>query len=276
MWNGKNKAITFSFDDGVIQDKRLVKLFDKYNLKGTFNLNSELLGRCNLVGCGRIHRNEIPNPKIKEVLAKYDKSFDFNIAEALQEVEGSNNPEQALKYIKIFPEEVKDLYKNHEVAVHTLTHPNLTELSKEEVIYQVEQDRLNLCKLVGYNVDMMAYPCGGTNNNDEVAQIIKENTGVKFSRTITSTYNFDLQDNLLRFNPSVYIYQTDKMFELAEEFVNLKTDTPKLFYIWGHSYEFDDKTRCTWETFEKFLQIIANKNDIYYGTNSEVFKKWIK
>ena len=45
MWNGKNKALTFSFDDGVRQDKRLIEIFDKYGLKCTFNLNSGLLGK---------------------------------------------------------------------------------------------------------------------------------------------------------------------------------------------------------------------------------------
>ena len=29
MWNGKNKAITFSYDDGVTQDIRLAALFHK-------------------------------------------------------------------------------------------------------------------------------------------------------------------------------------------------------------------------------------------------------
>ena len=32
MWNGKKKAITFSFDDGVLQDKRLIDIFNKYKL----------------------------------------------------------------------------------------------------------------------------------------------------------------------------------------------------------------------------------------------------
>ena len=45
MWSGKNKAITFSYDDGVTQDKRLIEIFNKYDLKGTFNINSGLLGR---------------------------------------------------------------------------------------------------------------------------------------------------------------------------------------------------------------------------------------
>jgi peptidoglycan/xylan/chitin deacetylase (PgdA/CDA1 family) len=39
MWNGKKKAITFSFDDGVLQDIRTIEILDKYGLKATFNLN---------------------------------------------------------------------------------------------------------------------------------------------------------------------------------------------------------------------------------------------
>jgi len=36
---GKRKAITFSYDDGPLQDIRLIELFDKYGMKGTFHLN---------------------------------------------------------------------------------------------------------------------------------------------------------------------------------------------------------------------------------------------
>ena len=38
------KIVTFSFDDGVIQDRKLISLLKKYGLKCTFNLNSQLLG----------------------------------------------------------------------------------------------------------------------------------------------------------------------------------------------------------------------------------------
>lgn len=34
------KMVTFSYDDGVMQDVRLVELFNKYGLKCTFNLNT--------------------------------------------------------------------------------------------------------------------------------------------------------------------------------------------------------------------------------------------
>ncbi len=39
--DGKAKAVTFSYDDGVPQDKRLAELFVSYGMKATFNLNCE-------------------------------------------------------------------------------------------------------------------------------------------------------------------------------------------------------------------------------------------
>ena len=44
---GKTRALTFSYDDGVSQDMRLVTLFNLYGLKGTFNLNSGIQSREN-------------------------------------------------------------------------------------------------------------------------------------------------------------------------------------------------------------------------------------
>ena len=37
---GRNKALTFSYDDGRQEDRRLVSIFRKHGLKATFNLNS--------------------------------------------------------------------------------------------------------------------------------------------------------------------------------------------------------------------------------------------
>ncbi|HWT26404.1 MAG TPA: polysaccharide deacetylase family protein [Mobilitalea sp.] len=38
--NGKTKALTFSYDDGEIHDRRLVEIFNRYGMKATFHLNS--------------------------------------------------------------------------------------------------------------------------------------------------------------------------------------------------------------------------------------------
>ena len=41
--DGKRKAFTITYDDGVLQDIRFVELLNRYHMKGTFNLNSQLM-----------------------------------------------------------------------------------------------------------------------------------------------------------------------------------------------------------------------------------------
>ena len=45
---------------------------------------------------------------------------------------------------------------------------------------------------------------------------------------------------------------------------------PKLFYLWGHSYEFPQ--RNNWEVIEKFGQIMAERDDVWHATNMEIYK----
>ena len=233
MFNGKMKAVTFSYDDGVTQDIKLIELLNKYNLKATFNINSELLGKPGMCVRG----------------------------------EG-----QRVSHYKIHPNDVKSVYEGHEIAVHTLTHPNLTEQEDDEIIRQVEEDRKNLEALAGYPIVGMAYPCGGTNNDDRVAEIIKNNTKIKYCRTITNTDSFDIQENLYRFNPNVYhILETERLMEMGRKFIELKPDKPQIFYIWGHSYEFDFPNK--WNEIEEFFKLISNRDDIFYGTNKEILLK---
>ena len=229
MYNGKMKAVTFSYDDGVTQDKRLIGMFNKYGLKATFNINSGKLGKA-----GALIREGV-----------------------------------TVAHVKPQPCEIRAIYEGHEIAAHTLTHPNLTTLGDDDIIKEVENDRLALSELAGYEVVGMAYPCGGVNCNEHVASVIRENTGIKYSRTIISTHSFDKQEELLMFNPTVYHHgEFDKMFELAERFIEMKAETPQLFYIWGHAYEFDIAN--TWSRMEEFCKLISGHEDIFYGTNKEV------
>ncbi len=225
---GKKKAITFSFDDGVTQDEQLIDIFNKYGLKCTFNLNSSFFGLN-----GSLDRNG-----------------------------------RTVSHNKISADKIKSVYDGHEIAVHTLTHPDLTALDEEAIAWQVERDRLVLSEIAGYEVECMAYPCGP--NDDRVADVIARRTGVKFARTVTSTYSFDVQPNLLRYDPTVYYIETDKLFELGEKFVATPpSDVPQLFYVWGHSYEMDAEY-ISWDDFERFCKLVANRDDIFYGTNGQV------
>ena len=203
-------------------------LINKYGLKATFNLNS-----CKLGMAGSLIRENMTVP-----------------------------------HVKFRPCEIKDIYSGHDVASHTKNHPLLTKMTDEEIISEVEEDRLTLSELVGYEVTGFAYPCGGVNADERVAGVIRKNTGIKYGRTIVSSGNFELPENPYLLKPTVYHHtEFDKLFTLADEFIKLEPDTPKLFYIWGHAYEFD--IHDDWERFEEFLKLISGKNDIYYCTGSQ-------
>ena len=234
-WQGKNKALTFSFDDGVLQDERAIGILDKYGLKATFNLNSGVFGTLN--------EHEWSGGTFRRDIVK--------------------------------KEDVKRIYEGHEVAVHTVSHPNLVNLSEEEIVAQVENDRITLEDLVGYEVRMMAYPCGPVNSDERVAEIIKNRTKIRFARSYQSNGSFDLQDNLLLFSPTVYFVNVDEMYRLADKFFEIKTDKPQIFYIWGHTYEIDMAFAIDWKKFEEFCKYVSGKGDIFYGTNGQVFKRFI-
>ncbi len=229
MFQGKMKAVTFSYDDGVTQDQRLIELFNKYGLKATFNLNSGLLGK--------------PGSLVRD---------DVTVA-----------------HVKPRSSEVRKIYEGHEIAAHTLTHPKLPTLTDAEIVYQVEQDRLALSEIVGYEVVGMAYPGGGVNYDERVASVIRQHTGIKYARTIISSGNFDVQDDLFTFKPTVYHHtEFEDMFRLGEAFLSSTPEKPQIFYIWGHAYEFD--IRNEWNRMEDFCRMISSHKDVFYGTNRDV------
>jgi len=221
------KTLTFSYDDGVTQDQRLVDLFNKYDLKCTFNVNSALGGTC-------------------KILKRRGTTFTHGRFET---------------------DEYCRVYRGHEVAVHTLTHPHLNQLSDEDIIREVEEDRLALSDIMGCEIFGMAYPYGDGSVDERVVELIRQHTGVKYSRLTDATLSFMPQSDLLAFHPSVHHADWNNLFELGRKFVEMQPDSPQLFYVWGHSYEFDIDN--SWDKFEEFLKMVAHRSDIRYATNAE-------
>ncbi len=51
---GKFKALTMSYDDGVHQDRRLLELFNRYGIRGTFHINSGILDTGNRIASSEV------------------------------------------------------------------------------------------------------------------------------------------------------------------------------------------------------------------------------
>ncbi len=223
---GKAKALTLSYDDGVEQDIRLIDIMKENGLKGTFNINTELYSHEGKVFPeGQIHR------RMTKSLAK--KTY---------------------------------LDSGMELAVHTLTHPDLTTEPANVCTYEVLQDRKNIEEEYGTIVRGMAYPFG--TYNDAVVECLKS-CGIIYSRTVRTTERFDIPEDWLRLSTTCH-HKNPRLMELAHKFVEEKPNrNPWLFYLWGHSYEFEMDDN--WNVIEEFAAYIGHKEDVWYATNIEIF-----
>ena len=170
--------------------------------------------------------------------------------------------------------ELFDLYTGSgmEVAVHGQVHLSLTNVDSAVAVNDVLQDRLALEKLFGYIVKGMAYANGLYDDN--VVDILKM-CGIEYARTVNSTESFEIPNDWLRLNPTCH-HKNPKLMDLVKTFLEIKPDplrvqkyTPKLFYLWGHSYEFDNDNN--WNVIEEFAEAIGNREDIWYATNGEIY-----
>lgn len=220
----KLKAVTFSYDDGVSGDIRLVEILNRYKMKCTFNVNT---------GTQRSSYTWVNNGV---TLRRLDQS----------EID-----------------EMK-LYEGHEVAAHSYTHPHLSDLPDDEIHTELKTDIDNIEKIYGERPVGFAYPYG--TYNDRLCNILAD-YNIRYARTVNSTHSFAPQTDLLRFNPTCH-HDDEELFNLAKKFIELKTETPAVFYIWGHSFELD--MNKNWDRFERLCDMLAGKDDIFYGTNKDV------
>ena len=227
------KYFTLSFDDGIEQDARFIELLKKYSITCcTFNINTGLLGQ---------------KGNLQAMLGKY------------------------VEHNKITRAALKDgFYSGYEVAVHTLTHPALTNCTDAEIKNQVTKDAANIEKLVGVAPVGMAYP-GGNYYNDHIISLILENSDLRYARTVTSTYNFNVPTRFMEWNPTICASDT-RLMSVARQFLSAEPGENEalLFYVWGHTYEFDFYE--SWDAIEQFLSYMSGHDDVEYVTNAQFYE----
>ena len=155
----------------------------------------------------------------------------------------------------------------HEIACHGLTHPFLQAMPPSAVMAEIFQDRINLENATGKIVRGMAYPYGTF--SDSVAETLK-NCGIVYSRTVNSTEGFEIPSDWLRLNPTCH-HDNPRLSELANNFLgaDITNRPPWLFYLWGHSFEFDRNQN--WNVLEEFCEAVGGRNEIWYATNIEIY-----
>ncbi|WP_283610670.1 polysaccharide deacetylase family protein [Faecalispora anaeroviscerum] len=212
LWpGGKNKCLTLSYDDGRIQDRRLVEIMNRYGVKGTFHLNTAFEGR----------------------------------PEYLPTVE------------------YRELYRGHEISVHTHSHPSLIQIPPALLLSEIMENRRILERAADGIIRGMSYPYG--EYSDEIIPVLRS-CGMEYSRTVEETGMFGVPSDFMRWNPTCH---HNRLGHLWQRFVDHPVDFRlQLFYLWGHSYEFtrDDN----WQVIEEFCRDAGGRPDIWYTTNIKI------
>ncbi len=88
--------------------------------------------------------------------------------------------------------------------------------------------------------------------------------------------SLNLPNDWYRWYPTAH-HDDGNVFELIDIFLKSNPNdgyvaarTPKLFYLWGHSYEFDQKDN--WDRIEKICEELGGKEDTWYPTNIELYE----
>ena len=164
---------------------------------------------------------------------------------------------------RIDPSEIPTLYAGHEVACHTCTHPTIARCPLPEVAQEVIEDRKALEAWTGKPVRGLSYPNGSVTEDIEA---LLPACGIRYSRVVGSSDGFGLPENPYRWQATCH--HNHRLMELGESFLGLfKKQYLYLMYVWGHSYEFDD--RDNWDLIEGFCKMMGGKEDIGYCTNIE-------
>jgi len=226
---GKCKAVTLSYDDGATEDIPFLEIINRYGLKCTFNLNS----RSFLAGKG------ISVQDAKDMLAA-----------------------------------------GHEVAVHGAEHLAEGLLSPLDGIREVLHCREELEQALGTIIRGMAYPdsgitCfGNTAQYENIRRYLKD-LGIAYARTLKGDNDrFELPADWYAWMPTCH-HKNPQLHEYMESFLSLDVRNQyisrkcsRLFYIWGHSFEF--KRQNNWDVLESIGKTLGEHEDIWYATNIEI------
>ena len=204
--------------------------------------------------------------RLMEILDKHGIRCTFNLNSGCWAKEGTVYAPGTI-HRRMPKSQVEKVYANpnHEVAAHCLTHASLTELSPAEVAHEVLADRENLEAMFGGIVRGLAYPFG--TYSDRVVDALKA-TGAAYARTVVSTNDFTVPTDWLRLHPTCH-HNAPNLNDLCDRFI---ADTvpfgSKLFYLWGHSYEFEADNN--WHVIEEFCEKMGGREDIWYATNIQI------
>lgn len=212
--------------------------------------------------------NVTDDVRLSETMRKYCLRGTFNINSAQFSPEGSVGDVGKHGHRRLTLRQSQELHREDgmEVACHGATHPFLEQLPPSLCVKEILEDRLTLEEHFGCMVRGLAYPFG--TYSDSVIAAAKS-CGIVYARTVASTHGFGLPSDWLRWDPTCHHIEPELMTLVTRFLEDKRKWRPRLFYLWGHAYEFTDSDN--WYILEDFGKAIGCRDDVWYATNIEIY-----
>ena len=214
------KYFVFAVDDGTTYDQKVIDIFNRYNIRATFNINS---GLQDFVW----YKEDLP-----------------------------------VRRLDLY--EYKDIYNNHEVASHSLTHPYLTSLSDEEVYYEVKIDKDNIERIFNRKVTSFSFPFDYF--DERTINIIK---GLGISHIILPEIDDSFRFPSDTFHIKVTSWNIDDALTKLDRFIKDKDAEIFIYLSHSYDYEFDH----SYDKLEKLCQLVISQSDIKTITIGEIVEQ---
>ncbi|MDS4067998.1 MAG: polysaccharide deacetylase family protein [Candidatus Competibacter sp.] len=196
-----------SWDDGVVDDVRLTGLLRRYRARATFNLNPGL------------HQRQ--------------RSFGWRYGDK--------------EVWRLSRDELVEIYAGFEIANHSLTHPNLPDLSSVDLEREVGESRSLLRDWFQQPIRGFCYPFGGF---DPAVKAAIRAAGHVYARTVAEVDPVFPPADPLELGVSCRF--DDPAFWTRYERAKVAGD---VFCFWGHSYELTDE--AMWAELESKIARIT-------------------
>lgn len=205
--------------------------------------------------------------RLLSIMDRYGLKGTFNLSGGLYPPEGTVYPEGQV-HRRMGKAEATALYgaSGQEVAMHTYEHVGLLmQPCAGAAAWQLMKDKETLEEQFGRIIRGFAYPYGTF--DDRIVDILRH-CGVAYARTVISSHSFDLPDDWLRLAATCH-HDDPQLMNLARRFrEETPNSRPWLFYLWGHSYEFE--AHDNWQVMEDFAAYMGGRRGIWYATNIEI------
>ena len=197
------------------------------------------------------------------LLNRYGLKGTFNLNSGLMESEFEWTHESGRFIKRLSKEKAVPLYQVHEIACHTLTHPYMHDLSEQEILHELQEDKANLEKLFGREVKGFAVPFDYY--SERIENCVRQ-CGFSYARISQESRSFAPQTDY--FNWKATVFHTDPEIEqLSRQFMETDQELA-IFQIVGHSYDLDVEE--LWDRIENIFRMIAAHKEILPMTTIEI------